>query len=185
MAHAMTYAVHTDTCTYLLDDDGVCRWIVSPKGLMPNGASAAVGAQFVACLDLAIPGGLVGELRVGGAALFVRPDEDGRMVLLRTTPIRDVETRPVPAPAPPKPARPSRPRAKDPEETVTLVKPLYRPIPPQRPPAPRPPAPRRPTPLSVSPPTPALPSSPPIRPAPPPPRPSTRRGTDPTRKRTK
>jgi hypothetical protein len=63
--------------------------------LSPSGTPAEVsciGAQFVACLDFRVSGGLVGELLVGASALFVRM-EDGRAVLLRTTPIEHVEFR--------------------------------------------------------------------------------------------
>jgi hypothetical protein len=91
----MTYAVHTATCTYLLDDGGVCRWTLSPIGVAGSGTDRCIGAQFVACLDLRAEGGLVGELRVGAAALFVRADE-GRSVLLRTLPIDRVEIREQP-----------------------------------------------------------------------------------------
>jgi len=89
------YAVHTQTCTYLLDEEGVCRWIVSPTGMVPPDARLCVGAQFVACLDLRIGGALVGELRIGASALFVQTDaETGRAVLLRTRVIEHVEFRP-------------------------------------------------------------------------------------------
>lgn len=88
----LAYAVHTATCTYLLDEDGVCRWIVSPQGVPPSHVQQAVGAQFVACLALDTPGGLVGELRTGAMALLARRDDD-RMVLLRTAPITHVDDR--------------------------------------------------------------------------------------------
>ncbi|APR74754.1 Vegetative cell wall protein gp1 precursor (Hydroxyproline-rich glycoprotein 1) [Minicystis rosea] len=87
----MTYAVHTRTCTYLLDDEGICVWTLSP-GQAAQGTDRCVGAQFVACLDLSAPGGLVGELRLGASALFVHR-ENGKFVLLRTMPIEDVEYR--------------------------------------------------------------------------------------------
>lgn len=172
----LTYAVHTEACTYLLDDGGVCRWIVSPRGLMPDGSSAAVGAQFVACLDLQEPGGLVAELRVGASALFVRTGDDGRLVLLRTTRISHVESRVAAAPR--GRPRPPLPRASgDAEITLTLQKPLFRPVPAEPPPArPEPPPVRRPGPPSVSPPTPGTPSSLPIRLSPMPPPPPRRRG---------
>ncbi|MCS6899312.1 MAG: hypothetical protein NZX77_06040 [Polyangiaceae bacterium] len=93
MAQATTYAVHTEACTYLLDDNGLCCRILSPGGLVTSGMSAAIGAQFVACLDLTLPGGLVAELRVGSAALFATQDERGRYMLLRTSPIRHIEAR--------------------------------------------------------------------------------------------
>lgn len=142
------YAVHTDACTYLLDDEGVCRFILSPRGDVPADATAAVGAQFVACLALDVPGGLVGDLRVGAMALFAREDE-GRHLLLRTTPIRRVEHREVALAVPPDPPTiripPRAPRASREREetTLTLVKPLLKrsSVPPEivaPPPPPRP-----------------------------------------------
>ncbi len=100
-AHAsrneMAYAVHTATCTYLLDDDGVCRWIVSQQGIVPGHVRQCIGAQFVACIDVTIHGALVAELRVGGRALFVQQSGE-RMVLLRTGPIQHVDDRRVEQP---------------------------------------------------------------------------------------
>ena len=86
----MVYAVHTRTCTYLLDEDGVCGWVLSPTGDQTQ--DRCIGAQFVACLDLREQGGLVGELRIGAAGLFARR-EGGRMVLLKTSAIEHVEYR--------------------------------------------------------------------------------------------
>jgi len=91
--YEMAYAVHTRTCTYLLDEEGVCRWIVSPEGVVPSHVRQAIGAQFVACLDLTVEGGLVGDLRIGGMALFVRHSDPTRMVLMRTAPIMRVDDR--------------------------------------------------------------------------------------------
>lgn len=88
----IVYAVHTRKCTYLLDEQGVCRWAVFPGGRVAPATDCAVGAQFVACLDLGAEGGLLGELSVGASALFAR-EEDGRLVLLRTLPIVHVERR--------------------------------------------------------------------------------------------
>jgi hypothetical protein len=103
----MAYAVHTSTCTYLLDDDGTCRWIVSQLGVVPAHVLQCIGAQFVACLDVTVEGALLPDLRPGGRALFVRESND-RLVLLRTGPILHVDDRrprdageiEVPAPAP-------------------------------------------------------------------------------------
>ena len=142
------YAVHTDACTYLLDDEGVCRWILSPRGDVPHDATAAIGAQFVACLALDVAGGLVGDLRVDAMALFARYEE-GRYLLLRTTPIRRVEHRDTAIMVPPDPPTiripPRLPRTpRDAEETtLTLVKPLLKrkSVPPEvvaPPPPPRP-----------------------------------------------
>jgi hypothetical protein len=88
----MAYAVHTRTCIYLLDDEGICRWTLAPTGVPAPGADRCVGAQFVACLDIRVEGGLVGELMIGAAALFARV-ERGRFVLLRTPIIEYVEFR--------------------------------------------------------------------------------------------
>lgn len=87
----MAYAVHTQTCTYLLDPSGICRWIASRQGVVPEHVQQCMGAQFVACLDLSERGGLVGELRPGAMGLFVRLDGSGRMVLLRTAAIQQVD----------------------------------------------------------------------------------------------
>ena len=87
----MAYAVHTHTCTYVLDQDGTCRWIVARQGAVPAHVKQCMGAQFVACLDLETEGGLVPDLRPGAMGLFVRVSDQGRMVLLRTAPILRVE----------------------------------------------------------------------------------------------
>jgi hypothetical protein len=90
----VAYAVYTTTCTYLLDEEGVCRWVMAPSGTVPPEADRCVGAQFVGCLDLRVVGGLVGELLVGAHMLFARYDDDaGRLILLRTTSIDNVEFR--------------------------------------------------------------------------------------------
>jgi|HubBroStandDraft_6_1064221.scaffolds.fasta_scaffold222419_3 hypothetical protein len=88
----ITYAVHTASCTYLLDDEGICRWTIFPGGSTAPGTDRCVGAQFVACLDLRAEGGLLGELHIGASALFAR-EEQGRLVLLRTPPIERVDYR--------------------------------------------------------------------------------------------
>lgn len=91
----VAYAVHTRSCSYLLDEGGVCRWIISPTGMVPPEVRRCVGAQFVACLHSQHPGFLVGELLLSANALFVKLDEDsGRMMLLRTGVIEDVEFHP-------------------------------------------------------------------------------------------
>jgi hypothetical protein len=88
----MAYAVHTRTCTYLLDEDGVCRWIVSQQGVVPAHVRQCIGAQFVACIDLRVTGALIGELRPGARALFVC-HSDQNMVMLRTGDITQVDDR--------------------------------------------------------------------------------------------
>src|SRR4029079_2725357 len=86
----IVYAVHTRACTYLLDDDGICRWVLSRSGARSD--DRCVVAQFVPALDLRMKGGLIGELRIGASALFIR-QEGGRFMLIRTKPIEHVEIR--------------------------------------------------------------------------------------------
>src|SRR6516225_3921925 len=84
------YALYTDACTYVLDEDGFCKRVQAPRGDPPPDATAALDAQFVACLDPESEGLLVGDLRIGASALFVRFDGT-RFLLLRTTALRRVE----------------------------------------------------------------------------------------------
>lgn len=86
----LTYALHTATCSYLLDESGVCRRIASVNGVIPKHIRQCIGAQFVACLDLETPGGLIGELRAGTMALFVKQSGE-HMSLLRTSGISRVD----------------------------------------------------------------------------------------------
>jgi hypothetical protein len=90
---APTLALHTATCTYLLDESGVCRSVMASRGVVPGHVRDCIGAQFVACLDLRVEGGLVGELRIGAMALFVRHRDEGRLMLLRTGKITRVDDR--------------------------------------------------------------------------------------------
>ena len=74
----ISYAAHTASCTFLLDDEGICRRIVmAPRGKRRESsrtASRCVGAQYVASLDGSAAGGLVEMPRVGAAMLFARVD---------------------------------------------------------------------------------------------------------------
>lgn len=90
----VAYAVHTKTCTFLLDREGLCHWIVSRHGMVPPEIRGCVGAQFVASLHAELDGLLAGELLIGSAALFVKHDpETDKLVLLRTGTILHVEDR--------------------------------------------------------------------------------------------
>ncbi len=80
---AVVYAAHTEACTLMLDDNGVCEWAApTGKGHVPD---RIVGAQFVASLDVSSPGALVGEPREGVPMLFAASDADGHISLIRTT----------------------------------------------------------------------------------------------------
>lgn len=90
----VAYAVHTRTCTFLLDAEGLCHWIVSRTGVLPTEIRGCVGAQFVACLHPELAGSLAGELVIGAAALFVKQEpETGKFVLMRSGAILHVEQR--------------------------------------------------------------------------------------------
>lgn len=92
MIDKVTYAVYTRTCTFLLDAQGVCVWIVSRTGGVPAEIRGAVGAQFVASMHPEIEGGLAGQLVIGAAALLVKRDPHAeRLVLMRTGTIIQVE----------------------------------------------------------------------------------------------
>lgn len=90
----VAYAVHTRTCTFLLDAEGLCQWIISRTGVLPTEIRGCVGAQFVACLHAELAGSLAGELVIGAAALFVKTDaETGKFMLMRSGAILHVEQR--------------------------------------------------------------------------------------------
>jgi hypothetical protein len=93
----ISYAAHTASCTFLLDDEGICRRIVmAPKGKRRESSQTAlkcVGAQYVASLDGSAAGGLVEMPRVGAAMLFAHVDERGRVSLVRTSVLTSFESR--------------------------------------------------------------------------------------------
>lgn len=92
----ITYAAHTNACTFLLDAEGICRRIVLNPGLgrtqkgREAGAAAnrCVGAQYVASLDASMPGILSEMPRVGIPMVFACVDERGRVSLIRTGIVR-------------------------------------------------------------------------------------------------
>lgn len=80
---AVVYAAHTEACTLMLDERGVCEWAApTGSGRVPD---RIIGAQFVASLDVTVPGALVGEPKEGVPMLFAAVDENGRVSLVRTT----------------------------------------------------------------------------------------------------
>ena len=100
----IAYAAHTESCTFMLDANGVCRWVVASNAAAKpqtrqweksqQAAARCVGAQYVASLDVHTKGGLLEMPRVGVPMLFARVDaETGRVTLVRTAPIVRFETR--------------------------------------------------------------------------------------------
>jgi hypothetical protein len=90
----IAYAAFTETATFMLDGDGICRWVVpasstartttfSTKDL--DSSERCVGAQYVASIDMRAPGGLVELPRVGSSLVFASADASGHISLIRTT----------------------------------------------------------------------------------------------------
>jgi hypothetical protein len=106
------YSATTDTATFLLDADGVCRWVTAAGPVAKDGswrgkeaAEHCVGAQYVASIDMRVAGGLVDLPRVGAHLVFAARDpQTGRIALLRTGPLVRFTTK--------KPRRATRARAR-------------------------------------------------------------------------
>ncbi len=104
----IAYAAHTESCTFMLDGDGICRFVapapvrgvLPPRasgrsmrgGYVPDHADRCIGAQYVASIDLGAKGGLVDLPRPGAPLLFARIEEDGRIALVRSGPLVRFET---------------------------------------------------------------------------------------------
>src|SRR4051794_15523490 len=97
----IAYVAHAVHAALLLDEDGICRWVV-PQASLPPGAESlraahrAVGAQFVASLDPTVEGCLHHQPRVGAALLFTAT-KDGRAALVRFGPLTQFDEVPTPA----------------------------------------------------------------------------------------
>jgi hypothetical protein len=84
------YAAHAGSNTFLLDDDGICRRILSRgknRSSTNKSTQRCLGAQYVASLDFASESGLVERPKEGCPLLFARVDEAGRVSLVRTAPL--------------------------------------------------------------------------------------------------
>src|SRR5687767_5219840 len=93
----IAYAAYTDSCVFMLDDDGICRWVVSrgskaSRKTIEN-AQRCIGAQYVASLDLDCDGGLVSMPKPGSPMLFAFMAENGRILLLRSGAVVKFEDR--------------------------------------------------------------------------------------------
>lgn len=89
-----SYAAHAGNNTFLLDDDGICRKILSRgKGRASTNKSTqrCLGAQYVASLDFSSESGLVERPKEGCPLLFARVDEAGRVSLVRTAALERFE----------------------------------------------------------------------------------------------
>lgn len=89
-----SYAAHAGSNTFLLDDDGVCRRILTRgknRAATNPSTQRCLGAQYVASLDFSSESGLVERPKEGCPLLFARVDERGRVSLVRTAPLERFE----------------------------------------------------------------------------------------------
>lgn len=100
---SVAYAATTEGCTFLLDEDGVCRRVIlrherrSADATLggrtrAQAARRCIGAQYVASIDVRAEGGLVPMPRLGTPMLFAYTDDDGRFAVVRTGPLARFET---------------------------------------------------------------------------------------------
>ena len=99
---SVAYAATTEGCTFLLDEDGVCRRVLLRHERRADGtlggrtrsqaARRCIGAQYVAAIDVRVEGGLVPMPRLGTPMLFAYTDDDGRLAVVRTGPLTRFET---------------------------------------------------------------------------------------------
>jgi hypothetical protein len=88
----IAYAAFTETATFMLDADGICRWVVPASSVTRtttfskelDSSERCVGAQYVASIDAHVQGGLVELPRVGASLVFAVLDASGRISLIRT-----------------------------------------------------------------------------------------------------
>jgi hypothetical protein len=99
----IAYSATTEGCTFLLDEEGVCRRVVlrherrSADATIggrtrTQAARRCIGAQYVASIDVRTEGGLVPMPRIGTPMLFAYTDDDGRLAVVRTGPLSRFET---------------------------------------------------------------------------------------------
>jgi hypothetical protein len=92
----IAYTALTETCTLLLDGEGICRSVVAASATavangpnsrpsrIPATAARCIGAQYVATLDLREPGGMTPLPKPGAQMLFARTEANGRVMLIRS-----------------------------------------------------------------------------------------------------
>ena len=105
----IAYAAYTEGCTFLLDEQGVCRRAVPKRArsgertfagrTVAEAARRCVGAQYVASIDVREAGALVPRPRVGASMLFAYVGEGGRIAVVRTGPLLRFEDLTEPSPA--------------------------------------------------------------------------------------
>jgi hypothetical protein len=104
---AVTYIAYTERNVLMLDGEGVCIRVeplsgrgVALAGLVgrrppagqSDGALRCIGAQYVASIDPAEPGGLSHLPRAGTSMLFAAVDQSGRIFCVRAGPLTHFES---------------------------------------------------------------------------------------------
>ncbi len=90
----VAFVAQTETCTFLLDAEGICRFSVLRPDADKSTREAAnrcLGAQYVASLDSKAEGLLVHEPKPGRSLLFARVSETGRVALVRSGPVLEFQ----------------------------------------------------------------------------------------------
>ncbi len=109
----VAFVAQTESCSYLLDADGICRWVIPSANANENARQVAkrcVGAQYVASLDAKEAGLLVHDPKPGRALVFARIDDRGRVSLLRSGTLLEFTAVDAPAEEEPKAAAASEPQ---------------------------------------------------------------------------
>ena len=98
----IAYSATTEACTFLLDEDGVCRRVLLAPDRRADttlggrtraqAATRCIGAQYVASIDVRVDGALVPMPRVGAPMLFAYTGDDGRLAVVRTGALLRFET---------------------------------------------------------------------------------------------
>ena len=82
-----TVFLHTVTCIYALDSEGVCRYAIEPDGNPLPKLDRCVGAQYAASFQPNSPHGLIADPKPGTHALFIGKGSGTRMALIKTPPL--------------------------------------------------------------------------------------------------
>lgn len=83
----VTYVAQTESCVFLLDEQGICRASLPHADAQEKDRKIAArceGAQYVASLDVSLPGILATDPKAGLPLVFARVGPQGRVFLIRT-----------------------------------------------------------------------------------------------------
>ena len=90
----IAYIAQTESCTFLIDAEGICVSCIADPGadeVARATAERCVGAQYVAAIDTGIEGLLARDPLPGRSLLFASVAANGRIALLRSGPLLDMQ----------------------------------------------------------------------------------------------